>query len=633
MLLPLLLTWLVLRRWYAQLGLLLSAGLTLLLPIILLAWMSLLLSTFINPTIAIKVILGVMLGVTVGLIRIQKPGTILAAVRRLVLTIRLSFTQCWTCWIWLIILLPLFAFLLFTHSAQIKSESWYSAGSSWGDLPLHLTYIHHFARQEKLSLVSPIFAQVQTMYPFLFDWYTSLLVRSGSSVQVALICSQWQALVAVVLLVLAVIRQFDRRASVIIFSLTLFIAGGGLGWWYFWGDWQDSSLRIWEFLQHQPWQFTNMSDRSVYFSNIIPDMLLPQRGFIIGLAACLAVVNLFFQFEYTRTRKYFQLGCLLIGLLPLFHFHSFLWISGVWLLFSAYDFWKNPQERSLLAKTFGFLLVLAIPQVWWLEANGVGKHFLRWQVGWMLTENGWPGLMTFSWLMLLNFGLTIFILMYLPFQLKRIAKNNVYCSIIYGYSLLVFIVSLFVSFQPWAYDNLKFMMISYFFLNLFAATLLAQWWKGWRKFLVVLLVLIATVSGALSIVRELFLSSEIATADEVRTAQQLKELMQPGEVTLTAGDHNHLIPMLVGQPVVMGYHGWLWSHGIDTGETAADVARMYSGTAQTPSLLQKYGIRYVFIGERERTEFVVNEEYWANNYAAIYQSKENHLYDVQLKQN
>ena len=89
--------------------------------------------------------------------------------------------------------------------------------------------------------------------------------------------------------------------------------------------------------------------------------------------------------------------------------------------------------------------------------------------------------------------------------------------------------------------------------------------------------------------------------------------------------------MLVGQPIVLGYQGWLWSHGVDSSKTAADVELMYSGVDTTATLLTKYHIRYVYISDRERGRFMVNEAFWASHFQKIYQDNEIIVYDT-LKQ-
>lgn len=628
MLVSLLFAWLAVRRYLPGDGLLSALGLSLLLPIVILSWVTFVFGIGAHPTLVVKLIIGLLLGVTALSLRKAKLEDNNRLFQHTAYQLLQRFRQSRVIWLSLAILVPLFAVLLFTHSAQVKNGAWYSAGSSWGDLPLHLTYIHYFARQEQISLVSPLYAQTNTTYPFLFDWYTSLLVRLGASAQTALIISQGQTLLAVILLSLALIRKLDKRPLVTLITLSLFSAGGGLGWWYFWGDWQTAGVPLLTFLQQLPWQYANMPERKVFFSNVVTDMLLPQRGFVVGLAVVIASSWLYLQFLSSKKGRYLLLAGMLVGLLPLFHFHSFLWLTGLWLVLSAFYYWQQPRQRKALVKATAILTCLSLPQIWWFLTNGVGGNFLSWQPGWMLTENAQPPLIEFARLFLLNFGLAAVVCLYLPTRLKQLAQRNAALAILLGYSWLVFIVCLLISFQPWTYDNLKLMMLSYFFFCLFVGMQLTSWWRGWGKLFVVLLLVAGSASGGLSLIREVFLSNEVASVHDLAVAKQLQATLVPGAITLTADNHNHPVPMLVGQPIVLGYGGWLWSHGINASEMASAVAQIYAGSARTTDLLLKYNVRYVYISDRERTTLAVNEPFWAEHYSLIYQENDVLVYQV-----
>ncbi|MBP9819823.1 hypothetical protein KBC79_03720 [Candidatus Woesebacteria bacterium] len=627
---PIILSWVFLRRYF-QAGMpLLLLGLSLLIPVIVLAWLTMVSSMFINPTTASRAFT-ILLLLTLGAVASRHDFHF----NRSYLPSRISkikalWKRNWVSIVASSLLLLLFGFLLFTHSARESGGKWFSAGSSWGDLPLHLTYINYFSRQDRLSLISPLFAQRNTTYPFLFDWYTSILFRMGTPIQVAIIVSQLQVFAAAVALAVALYRKIDTRVSTTLFALGLFFAGGGLGWWYFWGDWQQSTLTLLGYLQNQPWQYANISEKSIHFSTVITDMLLPQRGFVVGLAAILSALHMQLEYFSKGKRRYIYFSSILIGLTPLFHIHSFFWVTGLWFFLSLNHVLRKPKALSTLLESLIMLLAIALPQLLWFAVNGAGTHFLRLQPGWMLNADQLSSPLTTARLFMMNFGITSIFLPLIPICLWKCSVKKPF-SIVLNYSLLVFVVCLFVSFQPWAYDNLKFMMPSYFFFCIFMALTLANWWKGWKKVIVVLIMIIGTFSGSLSIIRELFLRSELASAHEIESATQLKFVLSPGEITLTTDDHNHPIPMLVGQPIVLGYQGWLWSHGVDASKTAADVERIYSGLDNTTALLEKYHVRYVYISDRERGRFAVNEAFWASHYLPVYQDNEIIVYDT-LKQ-
>lgn len=628
-LLPLWLAYILIRRHLPELNKATRAGLALLLPVLLISWLTLLLSIWLHPTSALSVVmlLVVVLTIVVAVTRSARVSQDFASRRQVVLnTIKRHYTV-------LIpsgVLLVLLSVLLYTHSAQMLQDGWYSAGSSWGDLPLHLTYINNFARQEKLSLISPLFSEMNTTYPFLLDWYTSILVRAGNTIQTALIVSQLQVFAAMVALLLGLIRVTTNKKIVSIFTLLLFFCGGGLGFLYFFGDWQASGFPVGLFLQNQPWQFTNMADRGVFFSTIIPDILLPQRGFSVGISVLLAAVTLFLVYaKQAKNTLHLLLGGVLIGLVPFFHAHSFLWAAGLWLVLCTYLGWKRPEARRPLLYSMLLLISLALPQLWWFSHNGVGSQFLYWQPGWMLTFR-----VTQTWFELLrgfflNFGFTAIVLIVLPLRVHRIFKTKPLLALTLGYSWVVFTACLFVSFQPWPWDNSKFMMLSLVFLCLYAALELANLWRSWWKLAVIGILIVATTSGTLSIIRELTLHSRLISTAELRMTDELRMLLEPGGITLTADTHTHPIPMIVGQPIVMGYRGWLWTHGIDYAPTAHAVELMYRGGQQSEALVDEYNVRYVYVSDLERAQYDINEEYWEATHEKIYTENDVSVFDVQ----
>ncbi len=637
-LLPPLIAWLILRRYFPTIGSIGIMGLSVFVSFLLLSWPTLLWSNVLNATTTTKILLcllccalGWMWRMKVGNAMERGMGLGMGLAKPIAVLVALKNT--WYLWLSFGLVSLVFSYLLVTHNVQVKNGNWFSGGSTWGDVALHLTYINYFARQETLSLTSPIFSQVTTTYPFLFDWYTSILYRLGSSIQLALIVTQGQAFLALLLLAWALVRTLRNRRLTVCLTMLLFFAGGGWGWWYFWGDWQTSGISLLHFLQHQPVQYANTIERSIFFSNVVTDMLLPQRGFSVGLGGVMATIILLVEFLKHGKARCIVLAGAIVGLLPLFHFHSFLWLSGAWFCEMLHDCWQQPKHRRSWFFATAIVVLLALPQIWWYVANGIGSQFLSWHPGWMLHDDLNHSFISFSKLSLLNFGLTAGVLLLLPSQLKKLYSKNAAVALLFGYSWLVFVVCLLFSFQPWPYDNLKFMMISYFFFCIFTAMQLSTSLHGVRAAFVILIVIASTLSGCLSITRELFISSEIASAQDVTMARELQKVLIPGAVTLTADNHNHPVPMLVGQPIVSGYPGWLWSQGLDASATRRDIAEIYEGKPEAASLLKKYNVGYVFIGKREQEAWAVKDLFWSHNYPLIYQKNGTLVYEVIPEQN
>src|SRR5260221_4943158 len=177
----------------------------------------------------------------------------------------------------------LFLFLLNTHMLQQKSDGIYSGGNTWGDLALHATFIEKFASQPKPELTSPIYAQEKTTYPFLFDFYTSLLYRYGLSIQLSLIASSGLFLfVFLQLSYFFIYRVVKSHLASFLFPF-IFLLNGGVGVYYFFTDWMASGKSFLQFLYSMPIGYANLFAQHIYWSNLIADYLLPQRSFIPSL--------------------------------------------------------------------------------------------------------------------------------------------------------------------------------------------------------------------------------------------------------------------------------------------------------------------------------------------------------------
>src|SRR5262249_9161968 len=150
-------------------------------------------------------------------------------------------------------------------------------------------------------------------------------------------------------------------------------------------------------------------------------------------------------------------------------------------------------------------------------------------------------------------------------------------------------------FQPYDYDNTKFLVFAHFITCLVIVTLCFSWWKknAAGKILVTACVLLLIITGSLSTLRETYISWQLASNSDMEIAEVIKQHTSPDSVFLTADSHNHPVSMLAGRSIVMGYRGWLWTHGINYTNTESDVMSMFAGTQGTVALLREYHISYV----------------------------------------
>jgi hypothetical protein len=492
----------------------------------------------------------------------------------------------------------------------------YAFHTVWADYPFHTSIITSFVYKDTFSfpLDNPQFLQVKTQYPFLMDFYSAVLMKSG----------------------------LDLRSSIIIpnilfqlsfFGLLYFLAfkltglrGAGIG-----------ATLIFIFSGFP----AGLQSAGIHFLNPMYAVIMPQRTAIIGMAISFVIYLLLFDAlcadkqEKTSAsgrsgrHKELVLAGVLIGLLPYIHAHSFIATGFVALFLASFALLKE-RDVKLLEFLLLPLLILSLPQVM-VILTGASPDFFVFFPGW--TEENRELIMGFDWSSLtaslssiarttflleafwaLNAGALVILLSLGFFK----ARNET--RIFYLPFLLLFFIANVVKFQPWYFDNYK-IFIHWLALSTVMASPAIWWIHDFNKKSATLVtvslavVLIAcTIFGVGTHVNMLQNTYVVWSGEEIEMAEWVRENTASNSVFLTGSAHNHPISALTGRQRVMGYEGWLWSHGIDWNsitERKKDVIAMYKGNH---TLMRDYGVDYVSVGPYERA-FAQENHFEINNAA------------------
>jgi hypothetical protein len=518
---------------------------------------------------------------------------------------------------WLLLLLPLFQ----SRMLQVKNGAWHSGGGSWADLALHSTFINSFAQQTTVSLRNPIYSQTETTYPFMVNFYSSLLVRYGIPIQEALLIPSI-FLLSLMLVLLFYCSLESCRATVApwIASLLVFCSGGA-GALLAWPTVVTSTGKV---LGALPIDYTNISEKGFFWTNIITTYLLPQRGFLVGLTTYLAIVFILIRVVKMPNTSLLTLAGFLIGLLPLHHTHSFLTALGLFLGTSAWLLLTKKISFKQMLIPLGVIAVVASPQLWWQFSHSSSSQLPKIHLGWM---NDSKTSLSIFWLKNMGIFPPIFLLSSLYLFIKRISAP---LKVLSTLSLISFILCNVVIFQPNAWDNMKFMLLNYIILTLVVT-------KGiltigsrniFMRIIAVTLVFSMCASGALSIAREHQTIWPIASIHDLQLAQLVKNKTNPTDIFLTADNHNHPIPMVAGRSVVMGYRGWLWTHGFNYRKTELAIKSIYTGQENALELINEYNIDYVVVGPLEKSQYTVDESFFQKHFSQVIDTGSTQIYAV-----
>ena len=517
----------------------------------------------------------------------------------------------WPLWVLLAICWP-FTLLLLAHAYQVTPDGLVAGNVGvYADWALHLTFTSSFAYGANFPPQFPIYPGHGMTYPFMVDFWAACLVELGTPLTSALVLtSGFLGLALPAIAYFAWLRLAGDRAAA---ALAVFVAllSGGLGFVLLAGDLRAGGLAT---LANLPRLYTQAPDLNLQWLNPVLGWLLPQRSILFGFAVVPLVLGLLWSARTAGRWQPYAFAGVLTGLAPLFHLHAF----GTALALGV--FWALLTPRRQWAAFFVPAVVLGAPVALWLSSGGAAA--LRVQPGWLAAAEGHGDNAVWFWLW--NTGALV-PAMAAAFLWRGTLPDRL--AVHLAPIWLWFLVPNVIVFQPWDWDNTKF--LGYWLLvgALPVGLLLARLWRlrpaaPVGRVVAAALFVLLTLAGALDLGRALEpVQNEALFTDAagLRAATWAREHTDPHAVFLVAPLHNEPVPAFSGRPVVAGYPGWLWTYGFpDWMQRTEEVQQMLQGGPETARLVQRYGVRYVVVGPEELGTFRANQRYWETAGQAVY---------------
>jgi hypothetical protein len=527
----------------------------------------------------------------------------------------------------LLLFAPIFLYFFYTGMFHPKSEGLYLTATSWYDMALHLAIATSFAYGQNFPPIYTILPSEPLRYPFLPDFHASVLMKLGFGIWPSFGLTSFVMAVALVGIVYHFARRLVDSSLAALIATLLFFFNGGLGFLFFFKDWRASNKSLIDFFFNMEQNYTDMWSRGIKWQNLITSGLIPRRALLFGMPIAFIVFTLFAiiwrdwsgsdrKEKWNGYRTLFAAG-VITGLLPLFDTHTYAAVG-----FISVVLFLIRRRREWLAYWIPAVLV-ALPQVLNLSGHVASSRFLRFQPGWISYIDS-----SFFLFIIRNFGLPLLLIVpALIFAPKYLRTFYVPFP-----ALMVFCFIYVVS--PNELDNEKLMYYAYAATALVIAAWLAQLAQR-RKLrgLVVLIVLCCTLSGVLSVIMVSRLVWRIFSPEEIEVGNFARDKLPPKAMFLSGQNHNQPVLCFAGKPIVLGYDFWIISHGYDRVQYDAilkDVKTMYDGGDAAVSLLQKYKVKYIYVGPYERTELKANESYFNSHHAIVFRNKDMTIYDAQV---
>jgi len=480
-----------------------------------------------------------------------------------------------SCWDWLMIGVfciasaRAFFWLLYSDEDDWKILS----PNNLGDLALHISFIHWLVAAPHWWPASPILAGDPLRYPLGSDLFNALLLQSGIPLVNGLL---WTALGGAILTGVALWRW----GGAVAFAAILF-NGGLAGLVLFKGGDPDVASE---------------------WKNLFLTLFVTQRGFLFSLPAGLLLLTAWREETFGAGRKKvlpLAVQSLLLGTTPIFSVHTalFLGIAMMGLALLA----PSSRERMVRLALFSWPVMAFFG--WLVTTGGGGRsalHAIGWCPGWM--TDGTVGF--WFW----NFGLSLPLGIFLCLELLRRGADTEARAFVWPAACL-FVACLFFRFAPWPWDNMKLMIWSWLVVAPYLWSVLLQ---GRPLLIRVLALMFLFGSGAATLAAGLdgrhgYGLVKRSALDE--TASLLHNI-PPSAVIACAPEYNQPVLML-GHPVVCGYEGHLWSHGLDYKDRLASLESVMRGDVGWQDKARSLGASYVYWGPLELRRWPDSKLPWA----------------------
>ncbi len=498
---------------------------------------------------------------------------------------------------WLIFFIWIFSRVIVVEADGLHT----SPANNYGDLAFHFSVITSFSEGDNFPPHNPIFQGLKFTYPFLIDFLTAFFYRTGAGWAASFFIPNIILILALVGLIEVLTEQLTQSRIAARIAPFLFFFSGGLGFVYFFQDFQNSNLNGWDFLQHLPNSYTKNDALNLQWSNMLTTLIVPQRSLLFGIPVFAMIVILWNEYiNQVAGKKYLVFAGVLAGLMPMLHAHGFfaiMMVSSVMaLVFFSWDW-------------LAFFIpagILSLPQAWWLSGTGTRTSLFKFNFGWM------PGDDSLFKFYALNFGLLLFVLV-LAFFFISLRTHRFYWPFV-----LCFIIPNVVLLAPWPWDNIKVLLYWYLVSCALVAGFIAKFWTRKLFPIGVVLIILLTLSGALDVVRGLSAVEKVRLfdSDQLKVAELIKQRIPLHALMLSAPIHNSVLA-LSGRQMLMGYPGHLWSHGIKFEERERDVKTIYLGGEEAEKLIKKYAIDFIVVGPVEYHDLNADEGFFADRFSAV----------------
>ena len=540
-------------------------------------------------------------------------------------------------WLLLIPFTLFSGYLQWTHMLMPAADGSYWCGqSTYGDLCMHLSFMTSI----KDSAFPPAYNLLYgtgLAYPYLTDSLSTTFYLLGMPINLAVaVPGTYLMFLTYAGFLLLARRILGNRPLTIAAAFLFFFLNGGLGFLYdFDLSFRDHFVRVMEIFTGYYKTPANQPELNLRFSNVIADLMIPQRSLLGGWAMVLPAFYYLIDAFEAKKRKSLLLLSLTAGAMPLIHTHTFLALglfSGGYIIGRLFTDENRRQTLANAGIYLGLVLCMASPQ---LIGNAIRQTVeggsLRFQFNWV-NNSGNSGLIDgYFWFWIKNAGLPYLLVLCAVLECRRRRKIDIVLGM-----TAIYAVAELILFQPNEYDNNKLFYLWYVFAAILAAdygSIIMCRLEGLRGRILLCILFMAgsVLSGSLSLAREAVSGYQLFSASAVSAGSWIEENTDREAVFMTGQQHINPVCSLAGRQIICGSDLYVFFHGLDYEEQKTDCMMFYADPAGHADILEKYQVAYIYESDYERAEMIVDVEGLRRNYELVYEKDGVRIYRTGLK--
>lgn len=492
----------------------------------------------------------------------------------------------------------------------------YCLGAAYGDLPFHLNVISSFAtggnykRSSLYDINTTFYSGTRLAYPFMTNFLSSSLISTGlATIRCSIFFPSIFISLSLIFGIYALSYEFSNNIYASVLALTLFFFTGGLGWTRLF---TSKTFTDPNYFNGVDFVYDWPEGRHEYWFHPIIHVLVPQRASLFSMPLCYwAILMLILGIELENTR-FFVLAGVLTGFMPLVQVHSYVAIAQWSIIFCILTFpyttFKKWKKYILMWSVFGIVAnAMAFPQLipFFNRITEKKDQFIR--INPIFMGKGpfnlwWNGLGPFAAISIL-------------FGWVNLNRRQV---ILYLPSLFVFITTNIIRYQPWEMDNTKLFYAGWIPLALSVVSIyICKLFKFSAFFFLGLFIFIFMIlSSLLALLISLCMIPQLYHDRDWNFGFWINENTPTKAIFAVDPIHNHPVATFAGRQLLMGYGGWVVSHGLDYSERN-NINMRIGNNPKDIFLANMYDISYVVSSNGcfpEYEKINGSNRYWAKIY-------------------